>query len=416
VSTLAERVKWCVETSSHSSERAFARAAGLGSTYISYLVRGQRGKRLSAEVAKKIAGARGVSWRWVMTGEGPRDAAMASDEDARGLGVELAEELRDTMDEVLLALGDHLDETEKRLARARAHKSKEPLAWDECLAVVQQVRRDVQRARDSVPRPNLPQPTPNEDRLALGAMAEHLKRRLKEGATLEQVVGELGGGASAGLLPAAIFEPGAAKAEALRQVPKSGREKPAAKSGGSRRAGAPKKATRPSLVEPRTKPARAVVRRVLPPARLDERPTPTAVGEADALERGGQGVAFDETAQLVVRRQHEGRAERAERFDARRRDEREEVAGRLAVAAGQARLRCSELGGERGEVAAVTPERVEEDRLGGDEGGGDAVGERFASVASHAELVEPVGGELAGKEEALGLGGETGAHVNFPAA
>lgn len=293
MSTLAERVKWCVETSSHSSERAFARAAGLGSTYISYLVRGQRGKRLSAEVAKKIAGARGVSWRWVMTGEGPRDAAMASDEDERGLGLELAEELRDVMDEVLLALGDHLDETEKRLARARAHKSKTPLSWDECLSIVQQVRRDVQRARESVPRPNPPQPTPDEDRLATGAMAEHLKRRLREGATLEQVVGELGGGGLAALLPAPLFEPGVAKAEGARLAapPKA---KVVTKAGRSRSVGMKKKVTPHSLEVSR---ARGVCVAVLdgPPCspRLDERPTSAAVGQPSSLELRGQVVAFD---------------------------------------------------------------------------------------------------------------------------
>jgi transcriptional regulator with XRE-family HTH domain len=294
VSTLAERVKWCVETSSHSSERAFARAAGLGSTYISYLVRGQRGKRLSAEVAKKIAGARGVSWRWVMTGEGPRDAAMASDEDERGLGLELAEELCDVMDEVLLALGDHLDETEKRLARARAHKSKAPLSWDECLSIVQQVRRDVQRARESVPRPNPPQPTPDEDRLAIGAMSEHLKRRLNEGATLEQVVGELGGGVTAGLLPAPLFEPGAAKAEVTRLAAPSGTKKPAAKPGAGRRTA--KKTTRLTLVDPRAEVARAAFGGMCLLPRFNERPTPTTVGQPQPLELGRQRIALDQAA------------------------------------------------------------------------------------------------------------------------
>jgi hypothetical protein len=183
-----------------------------------------------------------------MTGEGPRDAAMASDEDERGLGLELAEELRDVMDEVLLALGDHLDETEKRLARARAHKSKTPLSWDECLSIVQQVRRDVQRARESVPRPNPPQPTPDEDRLATGAMAEHLKRRLREGATLEQVVGELGGGGLAALLPAPLFEPGVAKVESARLVATSASKSPTPKAEGRGQARSVKKPRRSPLM------------------------------------------------------------------------------------------------------------------------------------------------------------------------
>jgi transcriptional regulator with XRE-family HTH domain len=300
VSTLAERVKWCVETSAYRSEREYARAAGLGPTYISYLVRGQRGKRLSAEVAKKIAGARGVSWRWVMTGEGPRDAAMASEEDERGLGIELAEELRDVMDEVLLALGDNLDETERRLARSRAHKSKEPLSWDECLAIVQQVRRDVRRARESVPRADPPQPTPDEDRLALGAMADHLKRRLREGATLEQVVSELTNGAPAGLLPLPLFEPGAAKAEVARLAARGSSKKPAAKSGPARRVRVLKKAPASSLVYPWAGVADIVGVRPLPC--FDDRPTPAAVGQLQALELGWQSVAFDQAPQFVVER------------------------------------------------------------------------------------------------------------------
>ncbi len=198
VRTLAERVKWVVETSEYGTDRAFAAAAGVAPSYLGYLMKGLRGKRFGADVAKRIARTRGVSWRWLMTGEGSPEAADPVDEPSDGP--------RDVMDEVLIALGPNLDEAERRLARARAkaHSTPGALSWDECIALVQQVRRDVRRARAQVPASELEPATPEDELLALHAVSEHLRRRLDAGATLEQGLAELGAEALVDLVPPSL--------------------------------------------------------------------------------------------------------------------------------------------------------------------------------------------------------------------
>lgn len=139
-----------------------------------------------------------MSWRWLLTGEGSPEAPDPVDEPS--------DELRDVMDEVLIALGPNLDEAERRLARARAkaHKGSQAMSWDECIALVQQVRRDVRRARAQVPPGELEPATPEDELLALHAVSEHLRRRIEAGATLEQGLAELGAEALVDLVPPSL--------------------------------------------------------------------------------------------------------------------------------------------------------------------------------------------------------------------
>lgn len=199
VRTLAERVTWAVETSTHTTDRAFAAAAGVAPSYLGYLMKGLRGKRMGDDVAQRIARTRGINWHWLKTGEGAPDAPEPTHEPA--------DEVRDVMDEVLIALGPNLDDAERRLARARAKAQKgRALTWDDCLALVQEVRRDVRRARAQVPPGEQEPTTPEDDLLRLHAISEHLRRRLDEGATLEQGLAELGGKPLAELVPASLLK------------------------------------------------------------------------------------------------------------------------------------------------------------------------------------------------------------------